>query len=42
MLAGRDVGDSMWQLGKDGKTLAWTSWRPGERNNPTIAVYDKQ
>jgi hypothetical protein len=42
MLAGRDVGDSMWQLGKDGKTLAWTSWRPGGRNNPTIAVYDKQ
>ncbi len=42
MLAGRDVGDSMWHLENGGKMLAWTSWRPGQRNNPTIAVYEKQ
>jgi hypothetical protein len=42
MLGSRDIGESMWQLGKDRKTLVWTSWRPGARNNPTIAVYAKQ
>ena len=42
MLADRDVGESLWQLGKDRKTLVWTSWRPDARNNPTIAVYEKQ